>query len=61
MEKLKEILQKEYHVSHLTVDILDAFIKADEKAAKEFLIDLFKKDLCEFNEKDYSYIPEIPF
>ncbi len=45
MEKLREILIREYNVSHLTLDILDEFSRVNEEAAADFLKRLFKKDM----------------
>lgn len=61
MDKLKDILIKEFNVNHLTIELLEAFEEADKEAAKDFLIKLFKRDLFDFNETDYSYTEDIPF
>lgn len=45
MEKLREILIREYEINHLTLDILDEFSRINEKAAKDFLKRLFKRDM----------------
>ena len=45
MEKLRDILIREYNINHLTLDILDEFSRVNEKAAKDFLKRLFKRDM----------------
>ncbi len=52
MEKLREILIKEYDINHLTLDILDEFSRVNEKAAADFLKRLFKRDMV--NIKKYT-------
>lgn len=50
MERLREILIREYDINHLTLDILDEFSRVNEKAAKDFLTRLFKRDMVNVNK-----------
>lgn len=50
MEKLREILIREYNVNHLTLDILDEFSRINEKAAISFLVRLFKRDMVNIDK-----------